>query len=164
MTSSQYLPMAAVPCACVLAAGTSNPKLLDRAVQVSLETSGCIKIDLKAYEAVLHTVLAGGLNRRTLENFARAARRTVERDEPPLLIASALLVPGCVDAVEVARIAEFIAGINPDIPYALLAFAPHFYMADLPRTSARHAEEAEAAARSKGLCNGRIGNRHLLQP
>jgi len=69
MTSSQYLPMAAVPCACVLAAGTSNPKLLDRAVQVSLETSGCIKIDLKAYEAVLHTVLAGGLNRRTLETL-----------------------------------------------------------------------------------------------
>jgi len=88
----------------------------------------------------------------------------VERDEPPLVIASTLLVPGYVDAVEVARIAEFIAGINPDIPYALLAFAPHFYMADLPRTSARHAEEAEAAARSKGLCNGRIGNRHLLQP
>jgi len=35
-------------------------------------------------------------------------------------------------------------------------------MPDLPRTSVRHAEEAEAAARAAGLTNVRIGNRHLL--
>jgi pyruvate formate lyase activating enzyme len=48
------------------------------------------------------------------------------------------------------------------IPYALLAFAPSFYMTDLPCTSARHAQEAEAAARDAGLVNMRVGNRHLL--
>ena len=71
-------------------------------------------------------------------------------------------MPGYVDAAEVGRIARFIAALNPDIPYSLLGFAPHFYMAELPRTSARHAEEAEAAARSAGLRNVHIGNRHLL--
>ena len=35
-------------------------------------------------------------------------------------------------------------------------------MADLPCTSGRHAQEAEAAARAAGLRNVRLGNRHLL--
>ena len=106
--------------------------------------------------------LTGASNQRTLENFARAARRFSERPDPPLVIASTLLVPGYVDPHEVALIARFIASLNRNIPYALLAFAPHFYMQDLPRTSVRHAEAAEEAARAAGLTNVRIGNRHLL--
>jgi len=57
---------------------------------------------------------------------------------------------GYVDAEEVARLAAFIAAIDPGIPYALLGFAPHFAMGDLPRTSRRHAEEALAGARAAG--------------
>lgn len=147
---------------CWETAGASHPKLLDQALQLSFETGGCMKFDLKAFDETLHLVLTGGSNRRTLENFARAARRAAERPEPPLVIASTLLVPGYVDAAEVERIAHFIAGINPNIPYALLGFAPHFCMSDLPRTSLRHAQEAEAAARRAGLTNVRLGNRHLL--
>jgi pyruvate formate lyase activating enzyme len=147
---------------CWETAGTSHPKLLDRAVELSLSSGGCIKFDLKAHDESLHIVLTGGSNRQTLENFARTARRFNERPDPPLLVASTLLVPGYVDAEEVGRISEFIAELNPRIPYALLAFAPHFYMSDLPRTSAQHARQAERAARAAGLLDVRIGNRHLL--
>jgi len=147
---------------CWETAGTSNSKLLDRAVQLSLETGGCIKFDLKAYDEALHIALTGSSNQRTLENFARAARRFGERPEPPLVIASTLLVPGYVDADEVGRIVRFITDLNPNIPYSLLGFGPHFYMPDLPRTSVRHAEDAQAAARAAGLTNVHIGNRHLL--
>jgi pyruvate formate lyase activating enzyme len=147
---------------CWETAGTSNPRLLDRAVTLSLETGGCIKFDLKAHDEALHLALTGASNQRTLENFTRAARRFSERPDPPLVIASTLLVPGYVDPPEVAQIAKFIAGLDPNIPYALLAFAPHFYMQDLPRTSFHHAEAAEEAARAAGLTNVRIGNRHLL--
>jgi pyruvate formate lyase activating enzyme len=77
-------------------------------------------------------------------------------------VASTLLVPGYVDADEVARIARFIASFGCDIPYALLGFVPQFCMQDLPPTSVRHAEEALAAARRAGLTNVRIGNRHVL--
>jgi pyruvate formate lyase activating enzyme len=147
---------------CWETAGTSNPKLLEYAVQLSLETGGCIKFDLKAFDETLHTVLTGASNRRTLENFARAARRFRERPQSPLVVASTLLVPGYVDAEEVGRIAQWIAALDPGIPYALLGFAPHFYMRDLPQTSMRHAMEAEDAARAAGLTNVRIGNRHLL--
>jgi pyruvate formate lyase activating enzyme len=142
--------------------GMMHPKLLDAAVRYSLETGGCIKFDLKAYDESVHRALTGVPNRRTLENFARAAARCPERRDPPLVVASTLLVPGYVDADQVGRIAGFIASIDPTIPYALLAFAPQFRMADLPFTPARLAAEAEAAARAAGLVNVRIGNRHLL--
>ncbi len=142
--------------------GSMHPKLLDAAVEYSLATGGCIKFDLKAWNENLHKALTGISNRRTLENFARAACRTKEREEPPLVVASTLLIPGYVDVEEVRQIAEYIAGIDPDIPYALLAFAPSFFMSDLPCTTVEHAAEAEAAARAAGLKNVRIGNRHLL--
>ena len=147
---------------CWETAGTSSPRLLDQALQLSIETGGCVKFDLKAYDETLHLALTGCSNRRALENFARAAARFDERPDPPPVVASTLLVPGYVDAEEVGRIARFIAGLNPRIPYALLAFAPQFYMDDLPRTSARHALEAESAARAAGLTDVRTGNRHLL--
>lgn len=147
---------------CWETAGAAHPRLLDRAVRISLATGGCIKFDLKAYDEALHVALTGSSNRETLENFSRAARRAAERRQPPLVVASTLLVPGYVDAGEVHRIARFVAEQDPETPYALLAFAPHFRMRDLPRTSFAHAEEAVAAARDAGLRNVRLGNRHLL--
>jgi pyruvate-formate lyase-activating enzyme len=44
----------------------------------------------------------------------------------------------------------------------LLAFAPNFYMSDLPCTPISLADVAEKAARQAGLTNVHIGNRHLL--
>jgi pyruvate formate lyase activating enzyme len=149
---------------CWETAGTSSPKLMEQAVQLSLETGGCVKFDLKAHNESLHIVLTGASNRRTLENFVKAGVRAPARPQLPLVVASTLLVPGYVTPQEVGRIARFIAGVNPDIPYSLLAFAPQFYMDDLPRTSSRHAKEAEAEARSAGLAKVHIGNRHLLSP
>jgi pyruvate formate lyase activating enzyme len=147
---------------CWESAGTANPKLLDRAVELSLKTDGCIKFDLKAFGEPLHIALTGWSNRQTLANFTRAAQRFDERPDPPLVIASTLLVPGYVDVEEVSRIAAFIAAQNPDIPYALLGFAPAYMFPDLPTTSTRHAEEARQAALDAGLRRVRIGNRHLL--
>jgi pyruvate formate lyase activating enzyme len=142
--------------------GTAHPGLMDRALDLSLSTGGCVKFDLKAYDDNLHRALTGASNHQTLENFSRAAARFDERPTPPPVVASTLLVPGYVDVAEVGRIAHFIASLNPAIPYALLGFTPQFLFPDLPRTSVRHAEEAEAAAHAAGLHTVRIGNRHLL--
>lgn len=144
--------------------GMMHSRLLDRAVEHSIRTGGCIKFDLKAFNENLHRALTGVSNQRTLENFARIARLHSERPESPLVTASTLLVPDYIDAGQVGKIAAFIAAINPQIPYSLLAFYPTFYMTDLPCTSARQAREAEAAARRAGLVNVHIGNRHLLEP
>ncbi|MBU1740857.1 MAG: radical SAM protein, partial [Proteobacteria bacterium] len=50
--------------------GSVAPKLLDRMVDLALESGGTIKFDLKAVSNGLHHALTGARNRRTLRNFA----------------------------------------------------------------------------------------------
>jgi len=147
---------------CWETAGTANGRLMETAVRLSLESGGCLKFDLKARTEALHIALTGWSNRRTLENFGRAANRFRERPSAPLVIASTLLVPGYINAKEVKRIAAFIADNDPDIPYSLLGFAPNYLMPDMPCTSVDQAEAAYEAAAEAGLTNVHIGNRHLL--
>jgi len=147
---------------CWETAGTANPKLMQRALRYSLETDGCVKFDIKAYTESLHKTLTGISNHQTLANFSQTGEFSHQRLKTPLVIASTLLVPGYVGVKEVRKIAAFIATVNQDIPYSLLAFAPQFMMCDLPPTSREHADAAYQAAREEGLTNVRIGNRHLL--
>jgi pyruvate formate lyase activating enzyme len=139
-----------------------HPSLLRQAAELSVKSGGCIKFDLKAWSEGLHIALCGVTNRRTLENFKLLAAYTQKRPLPPFLIASTLLIPGYVDQEEVANIAMFIASLNPEIPYSLLAFYPQFLMGDLPTTSRHLAYECLEAAKEAGLNNVRIGNIHLL--
>ncbi len=142
--------------------GTMNPLFLEKMADLSLKSGGCIKFDLKTHNENLNVALCGITNKRTLQNFKMLAEISKRRPDPPFVVASTLLVPGYVDADEVSRIARFIAGLDKDIPYALLAFHPQFHMTDLPTTSRRHAEECKLAAQNEGLRNVRIGNIHLL--
>lgn len=142
--------------------GTMHPALLDDIMALSLATGGCVKFDLKAWYEPLHIALTGVSNRRTLSNFRRAGRWVTHRPAPPMLIANTLLVPGYIDAEEVGRIAEFIASVNPDIPYSLLAFHPQFHMTDLPMTRRETAARSIQAAKAAGLTRVRLGNEHLL--
>ena len=66
------------------------------------------------------------------------------------------------DADQVQRIGEFIARLDPSIPYSLLAFHPGSQTDDLPTTSRRQARDCLAAAEATGLKRVRIGNVHLL--
>jgi pyruvate formate lyase activating enzyme len=147
---------------CWETSGQMNERLMEKAVELSLATGGTVKFDIKAYDWRIHMALTGSSNEATLRNFEMAAKRFRERSSPPLVVASTLLVPGYVDAEEVYRIASFISSIDERIPYSLLAFAPHFLMGDLPRTSRREAFEARDAAIRAGLRNVHIGNIHLL--
>lgn len=142
--------------------GSMNGRLLSRMTELALESGGCIKFDLKAWDETLHKVLTGVTNRRTLENFSKTAERIMERPVPPLLIANTLLVPGYIDEEEIRNIAGFIASIHPDIPYSLLGFYPHFYMSDLPQTSKTLAHRCLSIAQEAGLKNVRLGNIHLF--
>jgi pyruvate formate lyase activating enzyme len=144
--------------------GSMNAKLARRAAELSLRSGGCVKLDLKAWNESLHRCLTGASNRRTLENFRMVADLGKHRRQPPLVVASTLLLPGYLDDVEIVELARFIASIDPEIPYSLLAFHPDFFLRDLPTTSRAHAERALAICREAGLQNVRIGNRHLLSP
>jgi len=142
--------------------GSMHPALLRQAAELSLNSGGCIKFDLKTWSEELHIALCGVSNKRTLENFKLLAQYAERRPSPPFLVASTLLIPGYIDREEISRIAAFISSLSQDIPYALLAFHPQFVMNDLPPTSKRHARECLEEAKAQGLRNVRLGNVHLL--
>jgi pyruvate formate lyase activating enzyme len=139
-----------------------SPDLLKEMVDLSLISGGCIKFDIKAWNDSLHTALCGVSNERTKRNFEWVAGRIKKRPEPPLLIASTLLVPGYIDEEEVREISKWIAILNSDIPYALLAFYPQFFFKDLPVTPRSLALRCKEVAEGEGLRRVRIGNLHLL--
>jgi pyruvate formate lyase activating enzyme len=143
--------------------GSMHAGLLEEMIELSLNSGGCIKFDLKAWDENLHIALTGVTNKKTIENFLKVGEKIRRRPIPPLLIASTLLVPGYVDEEEVKSLAQFIASVSPDIPYSLLAFHPHFYMSDMPLTQKSMAQRCLEVAREAGLKNVRIGNVHLLE-
>lgn len=142
--------------------GAMNIHLARKMASLSLVSGGCIKFDLKAYDEQLNQALTGISNKQTLRNFTEIAKLIGRREEPPLLVASTLLIPGYVEAEEVSKLAHFIAKLNPEIPYSLLAFYPAFEMNDMPTTSRKQAEECKEAALEAGLKRIKIGNVHLL--
>lgn len=129
----------------------------------SLGNGGIIKFDLKAFSREVHLALTSVPNDQTLKNFAALASRMAERPEVPLLTASTLLVPGYVDLPEIHGLARFIASLNPNIPYSLLAFYPQFYLRDLPVTSRDFAYKARQVALEAGVKRVNLGNVHLLK-
>lgn len=136
---------------------------MEKASLLSLESGGTVKFDLKAHDDNLNKALCGVSNKPTFDNFKFVGERFFrERTDPPLLTASTLLVPGYIDSQEVKRIAEFVASIDPEIPYTLLAFYPCYVMNDLPTTRRKHAYECLEVAKRAGLQKVRIGNIHLL--
>ena len=142
--------------------GSAREPYLSLMAELALTSGGLVKFDLKAWHSSIHLALCGVTNAQTLANFKTLAAWTARRPQPPFLIASTLLVPGYVDEPEVAAIAGFIAGLDPKIPYRLLAFYPHFYLNDLPTTSRSHLLRCREAAFNAGLNRVSTGNLHLL--
>jgi len=161
-TSSLALKKRRIVRICWETNGAMNQKLLNKMAELSLNSGGCIKFDLKAFDQGLNIALCGVTNKRTLDNFKFLSNFIEKRPDPPFLVASTLLIPGYVDVEEVKKIAEFIARLDPEIPYSLLGFYPCFYMSDLPTTSRKHAHDAKEAAEKAGLKRVKIGNLHLL--
>jgi pyruvate formate lyase activating enzyme len=135
---------------------------LQKAVQLSLDSGGNIKFDLKTYNENLNKALCEVSNLPALENFKMVAEKFLgQRADLPILAASTLLVPGYVDEEEVEGIAKFISELDSQIPYALLAFYPQYMLNDLPPTRREHAEKCYRTAK-RHLKNVRIGNANLL--
>ena len=142
--------------------GAQKREIIEKMAEFSLKTGGIVKFDLKAFDERLHIALTGVSNKRTFENFEFLAKNYLKKAKKPFLVASTLLVPGYIDEKEVEKIAKFIASLDPEIPYSLLAFYPHFLMKDLPLTSKKLAFLCYEQAKKAGLKNVNLGNLHLL--
>lgn len=144
--------------------GNIHPKYINEMAKISLSSGGIIKFDLKAWDEKLHKILTGASNRQTLKNFKYIYKNYFDkRSEPPLLVASTLMVPGYVEKDEVEKIANFLAKLNPNIPYVLLAFSPQHMMTDLPLLTWEEAGKCLKAAKEAGLKRVYLGNPHLLR-
>ncbi len=142
--------------------GQMLPTYAKQAAKLSLESGGNMKFDIKAWDENLNKALCGASNKAVLENFRNVGKIFFhQRSELAVLTASTLLIPGYVDGREVENIAKFIAEIDPEIPYTLLAFCPAYVLNDLPTTSNEHAQHCYEIAK-KYLENVRTGNTHLL--
>lgn len=148
---------------CLETNGLENSVLLKQFARIALESGGTIKFDLKFWNEKLAKAISGVSNKNVYKNFLSLGKLNLERKKPPLLTASTLLVPHYVTEKEVSKIANFVAGVDPDIPYSLLAFYPAFEFTDLPTTSWEQARKCHEAAKEAGLRRVRIGNIHLLR-
>lgn len=142
--------------------GLVNPQLLKRMSEYSLRTGGIVKFDIKAWTPSVYKALTGVDPAWLFDNVKLVVDMGQEREEVPLFTASTLLVPGYVDEYEIRMIARFLASLDTDIPYSLLAFHPDYLMNDLPPTSRTHAMRALKAAKEEGLRRLNIGNLWLL--
>ena len=142
--------------------GCGARELVKKAGELAYVSGGNIKFDLKAYTPSVHLALTGRDNKRTFENFELIYREFYEaRRGIPVLNATTLLVPHYVDEYEVSKIAEFIASLDPEIPYSLLIFHPDYLMSDVTVTPRRQVEKCYQAAK-RYLKNVNIGNISLL--
>ncbi|MEN3008380.1 radical SAM protein [Pseudothermotoga sp.] len=146
--------------------GLMNETIAKQMALVSLKSGGIIKIDWKAFTPSVYESLCGVNGEKAvdrLKNNIKLISSLDDRKEPPLLVVSTLVVPHYVDEVEVGKIARFLAQIDENIPYILLAFAPQHLMHDVPTTSKKQMQEVFNAAISSGLKKVFVENIWLLR-
>jgi len=96
--------------------GSAAPDLTRQAARHAADTGGMVTMNIMARDEALHRALTGRSNRRTLASFEMLAGEF----DASVLAAATPLVPGYIDAAEVADIASFVASCNSDVHYALL--------------------------------------------
>lgn len=146
--------------------GLMGETMAERMALISLKSGGIVKIDWKAFTPSVYEALTGVDGERAVERLKKNVRIVSslnDRKDPPLLVVSTLVVPHYVDEVEVGKIAHFLAQIDENTPYVLLAFAPQHLMHDVPTTSKEQMKKAFDAATSAGLKRVYIGNVWLLR-
>ena len=142
--------------------GSISPRIMKLWAEYALKSDGCVKIDLKTFSEKLSIALCGTSNKNTKANIELVAQYMQEREEPPILIVSTLLIPGYLDKYEIEQMAKFISSTDKKIPWSFLGFSPNFYFNDLPCTSRKQADGALQIAKDYGIENIHIGNLHLL--
>jgi pyruvate formate lyase activating enzyme len=136
--------------------GAGRKDLVMRASEISYESGGTVKFDLKAWNRNLHRVLTGRDNEAVKKNF-----KAVAEEFPEVISATTLLVPYYVDEKEIEEIARFISEMDENIPYSLLVFHPDYRLSDLPITPISQVRRCYEVAK-KYLKRVHIGNLHLL--
>ena len=109
-----------------------------------------VAFGLKAFDEELHIDYTGHSNRLILQNFKRIY------DSGVPMLAETVVIPGYIDADEIANLARFIASVDPGMLYHLDAYSK---VADNPWPRAT-IEDVERAAQAAGKY---LKNVHFLR-
>jgi pyruvate formate lyase activating enzyme len=122
--------------------GFATPETMQRIV----ELCGVITLEIKAYSDAVHRALTGAPSGPVLRNAAYLAREGREK----IRVFRTVVIPGITDG-EVGAIAEFIASLDPSIPYRLVGFRPNNVLYYHPGPSREEMERLTEVCRKSGL-------------
>ncbi len=109
-------------------------------------------LDIKAYDDKVHRNLTGASNEWILKLPAEIIERGF------VLEVSSVYIPGWVETDQIRRIAELLAQVHPEIPYAIIAFLPEHKLKHVPPPNFQQMVEAFEAAKDAGLKKVKLGN------
>ncbi len=130
--------------------GFMTPACLD-AVGDTLDAAN---VDLKAMDDRFYREVCGGRLEPVLETIRSLRERGVWVE------VTTLVIPGYNDDPEqLGRIAEFLASVDPDVPWHVTGFFPTHRLTDAPPTPAAALERARRIGLERGLRYVYTGNR-----
>ncbi len=113
-----------------------------------------INVDLKAFTEAFYREQCQARLAPVKRNIAHIARETDIWIE-----VTTLLVPGLNDSEDELRaLAQWLADVDPEMPWHVTAFHPDYEMLDLPRTSQQALAHAYEIGRQAGLHYVYVGN------
>lgn len=130
-----------------------TPQNLDTLASAGLDS---FWLDIKAYDEGVYRKLCGTTNSTVLEAPARILDRGF------VLEVLSLYIPGWVELNQLVKIAELLRGIDPKIPFTLLAFFPEYKLKDNRPPKLSEMIRAYLAVKDVGLKNVKLGNCHVF--
>jgi pyruvate-formate lyase-activating enzyme len=109
-------------------------------------------LDIKAFDPQIHKRLCGTDNERILELPAEMISLGFQ------LEVLSLFIPGWVEENQLVSIARLLAGVDPLIPFTLLAFFPEYRLRDVRPPTVTEMISTYHSVRDAGIVNLRIGN------
>lgn len=124
--------------------GFCTPKTMKRLE----ELSKYINFEIKAFDSELHQAITGAPSEPVLENAEWMALNHPEK----IRVFRTVVIPGINDR-EIQKIASFIRDVDPDLPYRLVGFRPHFMLYYHPAPSRNFMQKLVEECRKLGLEN-----------
>lgn len=124
----------------------SNGFMTPEAVEAMVPWVRAINVDLKCFNPETYRNVLGGRLEGVLETLARLHESGI------WIEITTLLVPGMNDSPEeIEAIADFIANLDPKIPWHLSRYYPHYKMLDREPTPLKTIEAATRIGKEAGL-------------
>jgi len=130
-----------------------TPSHLDALRDAGLDS---IWLDIKALDDKVHRYLTGCSNKWILQLPGEIVERGF------VLEVSTVYIPGLVEEDQVRGIAELLAQVDRDVPYAIIAFIPEHKLRHLRPPTLEEMLKAYYAARDAGLRRVKLGNPGLF--